>query len=389
MKHFLLSALTVTTGLSCLGQGPAKLLPNYNDTFYSSVLSAAMGVGGPFLLEQQYLTMPGVTVHDSTLTYNGITYPTHEEYVNPVRADTLEYYLPASKYAEYGISSFLSVWPYKAPNAFFHSDGNKFISEIDCVGYGTRLLSATGDNTEENNAYLNLQGLMHTPPKPVPFAAKGFVAMAYQFAVAFPTLPGTLGPGWRYIAGNVNRDSIVWYNAKLSKGSITKYNGVAKGQFNLAMPGDILAFGYGPGPGDNGHFMVIEQRPTLLDTTTLRAYCTRQTTKSLKNLVDSFNVYAVPLYDCSQINIHFDDSRRPILKTKTQPMSGIGHGTLIILASKDNDTPLGFVFGPAMVKNPGFISRKLVGVGGVFAISVGRFTPPNAQKKAMESSKNN
>jgi hypothetical protein len=87
----------------------------------------------------------------------------------------------------------------------------------------------------------------------------------------------------------------------------------------------------------------------------------------VQNLIDSFTVYAVAVYDCSGIQSHFDDSRRD--------MSGIGHGTLILLANRATDVPEGFIFGPNNSGNAAEVKRGTVGQG-VYAISVGRWVPP-------------
>ena len=366
-----------TALLGCKAQNKTSLLPNYNGNFYPSVLAAAQGVGTPFLLEQGYMTMPGVTVKDSILTYNGTAYKVHEKYVNPVGPDTNYYYLHSGQYETYGINAFKPVWPRKIPNAFYNAAQSTFISEIDCVGYGTRLLSATGDTSVQNNAYRNLAATMERSHA-APFAANGYVAMAYQFAVAFPTLPTTApqGSGWQYVSGNVKVDSIVIYDDKLTHNKISTYNGVPKGNFQASQPGDILSFGYGPTSKDNGHFMVISRQPYMLNADSLARYFPGQPMDNITQLLSAYRVYAVPVFDCSGINAHFFDSRNP----PAYAMSGIGHGTIVILTSPQDDVPMGFIFGRAQAKaksNNPVLDRDLVGQQ-VYALSVGRFTLQSA-----------
>lgn len=279
------------------------------------------------------------------------------------------YYVDKTQYGNFGISLFAAIWPQKIPYAFFNSADSTFTSQIDCVGYGTRLLSAVGDATAANNAYLNLMDTIRAR-KSAPFAGRGYVAMAYQFAVAFPTLTGN--GQWQYISGNVAVDSIISYNRKLSKDAITTYSGVKKGNFQMAQPGDILSFGYGPSSKDNGHFMVIAHSPVLLNADSLSLYFKNKSMDTINNLLASYNAYGVPVFDCSGTYAHFFDSR-----TK---MSGIGHGTLVILTSKQENVPMGFVFGPEQASDSSYIGRGLVGKQ-AYAISVGRFTPVKATAK--------
>ena len=131
---------------------PPLITAKYNDTFYNSVLEAAMGIVQPYLLQQKYYTMPGVTVSGNSLIYDSVTYPVSEVYFNPGTG----YYIPYSSYAQYGISNFSSIWPTQCPNAFYDSSTHSFYAQIDCVGFGTRLLSAVGTTTSPSNAYLNL-----------------------------------------------------------------------------------------------------------------------------------------------------------------------------------------------------------------------------------------
>ena len=52
--------------------GQAQLLPGYNPQLYSNIINAAKGTGMPFLLQQRYLTIPGVEIiNDTNIKYNG------------------------------------------------------------------------------------------------------------------------------------------------------------------------------------------------------------------------------------------------------------------------------------------------------------------------------
>ncbi|MET0393368.1 MAG: hypothetical protein ABW019_09515 [Chitinophagaceae bacterium] len=361
MKSFYLYALLACFCFSCHsqpGSGP-QLLPAYNDTFYSTVLDAATGVGKPFLLQQGYLQMDGVTVSDTTLIYNGQSYNVYERYENPGPG----YYITSDQYPEFSIGQFASVWPTRMPYALYDAASRTFNSTVDCVGYGTRLLSATGSAAAGSNAYLLLGDVIRTK-NVTPFAAPGWVASAYEIAAAFPTLTGN-EKGWQYVAGNVNARVIDSVNHTMRAG-IGTYTGASKGGVANALPGDILSFGYKPGGESNGHFMVVQQQPYLLNADSLSRYFPFQTTANINSLLGRYRVYAVPLFDCSGENIHFFDSRKQ--------MSGIGHGTLLLLADPVSDIPQGFIFSPS--GSPAEPPRPLVGelMGGhVVAITIGRY----------------
>jgi hypothetical protein len=362
-------AFLATLGLRCATQSTAgtQLLPGYNNAFYPTVLEAAIGVGQPFLLQQKYLQTDSVTVSDTTLIYNNQVYTIYEKYENP----GIGYYIDSSQYVAYDIGRFRYIWPARMPNALYNAATTTFHSTIDCVGYGTRLLSATGNSSPDSNAYLQLISTVRRQ-NVTPFAAPGWVASAYEFAVAFPTLTNT-GTGWQYIAGNVEAQLIDSINhdsaGRKAHPGLGTYTGVAKDSFSKAIPGDILSFGYAPGDSSNGHFMVIQQRPYLLNADSLLTrYFPDQTAANINNLLAQYNIYAVPLFDCSGENVHFFDSRKQ--------MSGIGHGTLLMLTDHSNDIPRGFIFSPPQ-KTTGParpVTGELMG-SHVVAISVGRYVP--------------
>lgn len=328
---------------------------SYNDSFYNSVLEAAIGIAQPYLLQQKYYTMPGVTVNGNSLIYNGVTYPVTESYFNPGTG----YYIPSSLYSQYGISNFKSIWPTQCPNAFFDSATNTFSSKIDCVGFGTRLLSVVGGTTTSTNAYLNLINRIKAN-NVVNIASKGFVATAYQFSVDFPTLKTAPTPGWAYISGNVCDISVIdGYNKVLHSG-LGKYNGVRKGGFALCRAGDVLAFGYDSTSSSNGHFMILDKQPQLLDAASLQTYYPKASATKVKAFVAAHKVYAVSVIDDSGKSAHFNDSR--------SSYSGIGHGTVMIVADTADDAPVGFIFSPSTN-----ISYTPVDTSHCYAISVGRY----------------
>lgn len=354
--------------VQCKAQNQQQLLPDYNSSYYPSVLQSAEGVAMPFLLQQQYKTMPGVTVqNDSFLVYNGKTYAVHAHYVNPNAQFNNGYYVSAANYKAFNIpAATVNIWPYRIPYALYNSQTNTFNATIDCVGYGTRLLSATGSANASDNAYMQLAAYIHGQNM-TPFAARGYVASAYEIAAAFPTLPPSAQHGWQYVAGNVNTHIIdsLNQNNPTHKG-MQHYTGAGKGGFAQAQPGDILAFGYAPGGESNGHFMVVEQSPVLLDAQSIQPYFApyqQQLSGRIDSLLQAYNIYALPLYDCSGENIHFNDSRKY--------MSGIGHGTLLVLTDKAGDIPQGFIFSPPHAKNP-IVGAEFMSAH-VVAITVGRY----------------
>ena len=335
---------------------PPLVTTSYNDTIYNSVLEASMGIAQPYLLHQNYYTMAGVTVSGNAIVYNGVTYPVTESYFNPGTG----YYIASALYAQYGISKFSSVWPTQCPNAFYDSATHSFSSKIDCVGFGTRLLSAVGGTTSTTNAYLNLLNRIRTN-NVAPFASKGFVATAYQFGIAFPTLKTAPKPGWEYVSGNICATSVIdGYNHVL-RSTIGTYNGVRKGGFGLCKAGDVLAFSYDSLASSNGHWMVIEGSPILLDAAGLQVYYPKASATKVKAFVVAHKVYAVPVIDDSGKSVHFNDSRTSY--------SGIGHGTVLIVADTADDAPVGFIFSPSTN-----ISYSPIDTSHCYAISVGRFT---------------
>jgi hypothetical protein len=327
----------------------------YNDSFYNSVFEAAVGIAQPYLLQQKYYTMPGVSVDGDSIVYKGVYYPISESYFNPGTG----YYISDTSYKTYGVSNFKSIWPTQCPNAFYESATHSFFSKVDCVGFGTRVLSATGGTSATGNAYINLIDRIHAN-NVTTFASKDYVATAYQFGVAFPTLKTAPQPGWAYISGDVCTSSVIDGYNHVIDASVGTYNGVRKGGFALCQAGDILAFAYDSTASSNGHWMVIESQPQLLDATTLKTYYPKESSTKINAFVIAHRVYAVPVIDDSGEEAHFNDSRASY--------SGIGHGTVLIVADTADDAPIGFIFAPTTN-----IAYSAVDTSFCYAISVGRY----------------
>ena len=354
----LLYTFTLMSGIS-----EAQLLNGYNQQLYTSVYSSAEGIAMPFLLMQGYKTMPGVTIHNDTmLVFNGQTYAINSKYQNPESGNPNNYYLMPAQYGQYQIQIFKNVWPFHIPNDFYNYSDFSFSSLSDCVGYGTRLLSAVGDTTEAGNAYLKLIKTIKTANTTL-IAEKGYVASAYQVGAAFPTLPDVNPAGWEYVSGNINSDSINAYNHR-TEPTVLQYNGRIKGGFNLSQQGDILSFSYGPGGESNGHFMVITGTPYLINSDTVSRFYPNVPAPAVQSFLNTYNVYGTPVYDCSGKKAHFHDSRNYL--------SGIGHGTLWILTQPSTGVPLGFIFEPPATSAT-TINPILVDNASTWAITVGRY----------------
>ena len=309
---------------------------NYNTTFYPTILEAAKGVAQPFLLQQGYLKIPGVTVSDTNLVYEGEIYPVFQQYWNPAKDPAKafhRYTIKETDYSKYNAGNLIDVWPKSCPNALYDTASRTFNATVDCVGYGSRLLGAVGDGTSSNNAYIDLINQVRSTNTAV-ISSKGYVSTAYSFAAAFPTLNTKAEKGWTYISGNVDADAIDTYNHTKS-GKVGKYDGVRKGGFAFSLPGDVMAFGNGPGTKFNGHFMVIAAKPQLLDADGLRYYYPNVSEVEIENKLKAYKMYAVPVFDDSGLDAHFDDSRHRA--------SGIGHGTVLIATSPSDDAPLGII----------------------------------------------
>lgn len=341
----------------------AQLLSGYNQKFYTSVFDAAEGVAMPFLLQQGFMTMPGVTIYNDTmLMYNGQVYQINSRYQNPKTGNPNSYYLEHTQYGKYQIEIFTNVWPFQIPNIFYNYSEFSFSSLADCVGYGTRLLSAVGDTTENGNAYLNLIKTIKTANTTL-MAVRGYVASAYEIGAAFPTLPDVNPKGWEYVSGNIIADSINAYNHRLDP-NVQQYNGRIKGGYSLSEAGDILSFSYGPGGESNGHFMVMTEKPYIITFDTLNHFYPNVPDTSIQNFLNTYNVWGTPVYDCSGQMAHFHDTRTY--------MSGIGHGVLWILTEPSTEIPVGFIF-TTPSDTATAIRAEYLDDTHTWAISVGRY----------------
>ncbi|MBK1989313.1 hypothetical protein A0J48_017515 [Sphaerospermopsis aphanizomenoides BCCUSP55] len=338
----------------------------YNTQKYTSVLDAAQGIAQPFLAVQQQNTGNVINVDSETnyIVINNQKYQVINKYENPEglpKRNDRNYYIGQDYYFEYGLLH-ESAWPIAFPNITYSRSQFTFTCEVDCVGYGCRVLSAVGLNGQD--AYSELIDNIHRMHE-IHFAERGVVASAFEFAIAFPLFP-TINEdeedsGWYYVSGNV--DSTYFEEKGLN------YYGVPNGDFRQAKAGDILSFGY-IGYGANGHFMVLLDSPLQLSPNNVPDYLRKNSQEINWN---QYNVYAVDVLDCSGMNAHFNDSRRTT--------SGIGTGTLIILTDKNEDIPIGFIFGPSPSRNDVYgksgayieMISSLDESSHVVAITVGRY----------------
>lgn len=353
----------ILLSLFSAGESSSQFLEGYNSRFYPGVFEAAENIAMPFLLQQGYKTQPGVQIYNDTmLNVNGTIYRIVNIYQNPVEKNVNHYYITSSQYSEYGIEIFSNVWHINIPNVFYNGTGPVFSSMADCVGFGTRLLSAVGDTTESGNAYLKLIRTIKDANTTM-MAVKGYVASAYEIGAAFPILPDTDPEGWEYISGNIIADSINAYNHRMHP-KLNEYNGRIKGGFGNSLAGDILAFSYAPGGESNGHFMVMSEQPYLIGQDSVQKYYPNVSSNDITSFLQSYNVYAVPVYDCSGKKAHFNDSR--------YFTSGIGHGTLWILTQPGTGIPMGLIFKqPADTASS--IHVQMLSGEHTWAITVGRF----------------
>lgn len=373
MRNLLFSLLFLFTSFV---SSFSQLLPGYNTAFSNDVLSSAESIAMPFLLQQGVKVLPGVQVHNDTmLLFEGRIYRLTNIYQNPEPGNSNSYYIEYSSYTEYGINIFSNVWHINIPRVIYSSSDSSFYSMADCVGFGTRLLSAVGDTTQYGNAYLSLIKTVKDANTTM-MAARGYVASAYELGAAFPTLPDINPGGWSYVAGNVIADSIDAYNHRIHPG-LGSYNGRIKGGFNNCEAGDILEFSYAPGGESNGHFMVMSSAPYLLNYDTLKHFYPNVDDTAINSFLNTYDVYAVPVYDCSGREAHFHDSR--------VYTSGIGHGILWILTEKITAIPVGLIF-KAPDQNVTEINAQMLSPLHTWAISVGRY---NSKLTGTGSNQNN
>jgi len=362
-RYFIAALLLLVQGMHSTASyanntaGDSTLFTNmYNSVLYSTVIDAAKKIASPFLLQQGYLSDPSIAVLDTSLIYKGVTYPVSQSY-NINRKSG--FYLTSSVYSNYGINNFHIVWPTEFPNIDFNAGTKTFKSQVDCVGYGTRVLSAVGDTSISGNAYASLVNQV-TTANVADIAAAGRAADSYQLATAFATLK-TAVPGWQYITGNVEANAINTYNHTLNA-NLNTYTGVRKGGFTASKAGDMLEFGNGPNASSSGHTMIIDTTPQLLDATGLKPFFPTETINNLTAFVALHHIYSVSIFDDCDIR-HFNDSRTTI--------NGIGHGIILIVTDTLDDAPIGFVFGPSTITPSAYTPLDTIKT---FAITVARYS---------------
>ena len=336
---------------------PPFATSTYNNAFYNSVLEAAQGLAQPYLLQQGYISLPGVTVNGNNLVYNNDTFGIDESY----NQSAAYYYVRDTQYAYYGVGAASKLWTTHIPDVMYDSVLQRFFSRSDCVGFGCRLLAAVGGTTSSNNAYLNLTKRVKNYGEST-IAGKNSITTAYSIAIAFPEMTTAEIPGWQYIAGNAE-DSMI--NAARGAGStLNTYVGVRKGGFANCLPGDVLAFGYGPNATANGHFMIFDSVPKLLDSAGLQSFYPLVKGTKVRTSARKHHVYATSVIDDSGQFAHALDSRKNY--------SGIGHGVLLILTDTLDDAPVGFIFKPSK-KDSAILYSPLKDTNNCYAISVGRY----------------
>ena len=341
---------------------PPLVTTGYNDSFYNSVLEAAIGIAQPFLLQQGFFTMPGVTVVDTSLVYNGVKYPTSNLYYTPRTTGSSGFYISSSQYPSYGITGYNSIWPAECPNIFFDNT-NTFHSSTDCIGYGSRVIASVGGKTAANNAYLLFANAI-LKANICHIAPIGHAPDSYEMASSFATLQTTPATGWEYVSGNILYNLMNTYNHTLGK-TLGTYTGVRKGGFGLSKVGDILCLGDGPLSTSNGHTMVMATNPIPLNATSLKTFFPSQSNTKINAFVKKNKVYQVNVYDDCD-HLHYNDSRA------TSGITGIGYGKILVVADTADDAPLGYFFTPgnSLTYTP-LDSTK------TYAICVARYTSPS------------
>ena len=341
---------------------PPLVTTGYNDSFYNSVLEAAIGIAQPFLLQQGFFTMPGVKVVDTSLVYNGVTYPTSNLYYTPRTTGSTGFYISSSQYPSYGITGYNSIWPAECPNIFFDNT-NTFHSSTDCIGYGSRVVASVGGKNAANNAYLLFANAM-LKAKICHLAAIGHAPDSYEMASSFATLQTTPAQGWEYISGNILFTLMNTYNHTLDK-TLGTYTGVRKGGFGLSKAGDILCLGDGPLSSNNGHTMVMAINPIPLNATSLKTFFPSQSSTKINAFIKKNKVYQVNVYDDCD-NLHYNDSRT------SSGITGIGYGTILVVTDTADDAPLGYFF-----TSGNSLTYTALDSTKTYAICVARYTSPS------------
>ncbi len=311
---------------------------NYSDSFYNNVLSAAMGIAQPYLLQQGNISLPGVTVVDTSLVYDGVKYPTSNLYYTPRTIANDGFYIAANQLPYYGAGKLSVIWPKECPNIFYDSTKTMFQSHTDCIGFGVRVLAAVGGTSVKNNAYLSFaNGILKA--NICHFAAIGRAPNSYEMATSFATLGSNQISGWTYISGNLLLSSVNKYN-HAQDSTLGVYNGGRKGGFGLSMAGDMLSFGDGPLSSSNGHTMFMANNPGLLNSTSLKTFFPTLSSSKINTFLSKNKVYQVNVYDDCD-HLHYNDSRA------TSKITGIGYGTILIVTDTLDDAPIGYFFTPS------------------------------------------
>jgi len=314
----------------------------YNSDYFPAIFEAAQAIASPYLVQQKNMVLDTVqSINGNVVEAGGVTFVVHTDYINPEQG----YYAPTPP-------QFRAVWPtLNYPNALY--GGNDFTATIDCVGFGTRVLTATGDQPDDpaTNAYCLLRQSIDT--NAAHFAAAGFVPSAFEYAIALPVL--LKGSRWSYISGSVNAALIQQQGNQATK----NYTGISRGGFSTAQAGDIVCFGYEDALS-NGHFMVLTAAPEAVG---LGQFSNLPTTVT--------QAYMISVYDSTDkgFSLHFNDSRL----NDNDSGCGVGFGQLYIFTNQQ-DEPVGFIFGPAGtgMEMAHFINDAASRLE-IAAISVGRF----------------
>jgi len=350
---------------------PPFATTSYNDSFYSSTLSAAEGIAQPFLLQQGYLTLPGVTVIDTSLVYNGIKYLTSNVYFTPRTISRTGFYISSTDYPYYGITNFSSIWSKECPNIFFDTSKNLFHTSTDCIGYGVRVIAAVGGTSAATNAYLKFANAI-LKAKICHLAPLGHAPDSYEMAAAFATLPSTAVAGWQYISGNGLYTYMNTYNHTLDN-TLGDYTGTRKGGFGWAKAGDLLCFGDGPNSSSNGHTMIMASDPIKLTATSLKTFFPTLSSSKINTFISKHTTYQVNIYDDCD-HLHFNDSRA------VSNITGVGYGTILIVTDTVDDAPVGYFFTPSTSLN-----YTALDTNKTYAICVARYTNPTQLPVSNES----
>lgn len=336
---------------------------NYNDSFYTSILSAAEGIAQPFLLQQGYITFPGVTVVDTSLVYNGVKYLTSNVYYTPRTISRTGFYISSADYPYYGVTNFSSIWSKECPNIFYDTAQKLFHTSTDCIGYGIRVIAAVGGTSSANNAYLKFANAI-LKAKICHLAPLGHAPDSYEMAAAFATLQTTTVDGWQYVSGNGLFTDMNTYNHTLDN-TLGTYIGGRKGGFALANAGDMLCFGDGPSSSSNGHTMVIAKSPIKLNAAGLKTFFPTLSSSKINAFIAKHNTYQVNIYDDCD-HLHYNDTRA------ISKITGVGYGTILIVTDTLDDAPVGYFFTPSTS-----LTYTALDTSKTYAICVARYTDPS------------